>query len=344
MAIAAVGLSTSIWNNNIRSILLLLVYPLIIAAVVWAIAFCFSGWMPQSTPYGGSNAEVMMNYANATVFAYWPLILTVIVGWFVISYFFNTKMIRALSHSRPVTRQEEPELYNLLENLCIASGMKMPKLNIIETDARNAFASGVDDNSYAVTVTRGLMNSLQKDELEGVLAHELTHIANRDVRLMMVCVIFTGMIGFAAQMIWSSIRYNLLFSRRRSSGQRSDPRFLLLFATIAIILWVGYFATLFTRFALSRRREFMADAGAVEITKNPDAMMRALMRISGHANIPQTPADIDMMCIENAQPFLGMFATHPPIEKRIAMLSEMTGTPVPDIGPKQNPWQDAAKG
>jgi heat shock protein HtpX len=332
MAIAAVGLRTSIWNNNIRSILLLLFYPLIIGAMIWAIAFLLSGWLPQSTAYGTSNAEIMANYANATIYAYWPLILAVIVIWFIVSYFFNTKMIRALSHAHPVTRQQEPDLYNLLENLCIASGMKMPKLNIIETHARNAFASGVDDNSYTVTVTRGLMNSLQKDELEGVLAHELTHIINRDVRLMMVCIIFTGMIGFAAQMAWSSIRYNLIFRRRGGSGkQRSDPRILLVFATVAIILWIGYLATLFTRFALSRRREFMADAGAVEITKNPEAMMRALMRISGRANIPQTPADIDMMCIENAQPFFGMFATHPPIEKRIAMLSEMTGTPVPQI-------------
>lgn len=355
---AAAGLNTHIWNNNLRSIFLLLLYPFIIGAVVWACAFCFSGLMPHSKPYGSEiDSAFMTSFANGTVAAWWPTILTIVAIWFVIAYFFNTKMIRALSHARDVTRAEEPELYNLLENLCIAAGMKMPRLNIIETHARNAFASGVDDKSYTVTVTRGLMNALQKDELEGVLAHELTHIINRDVRLLMVCVIFTGMIGFAAQMMWSNIRYNMIFSRRRQNGRNGgDARLLLIFATIAIILWIGYFATLFTRFALSRSREYMADAGAVKLTKNPEAMMRALMRISGRANIPQAPADIDMMCIENAQPFLGLFATHPPIEKRISALAELTGTPVPELphipatpderlpAAHRNPWLSAGRG
>src|SRR5690606_5430915 len=112
------------------------------------------------------------------------------------------------------------------------------------------FASGIDDKSYAITVTRGLMNSLTKDELEAVLAHELTHIMNRDVRLMMVCIIFTGMIGFFAQLLWANIRYNLIFSGGR---RRSDGRVVLVMFVIAMILWIGYLATLFTRFALSRR-------------------------------------------------------------------------------------------
>jgi heat shock protein HtpX len=266
--------------------------------------------------------------ANAMLLQFWPIILTVVALWFVISFFFHTNMIRKLSHSHPVTRNDEPELYNLLENLCIAQGVPMPRLEIIETHARNAFASGIDRKSFTITVTRGLMNSLQKDELEGVLAHELAHILNRDVRLLMVTVIFTGMIGFAAQMAWSSIRYNLYMGGNRR-GKNGGGIFI--FIAIAAILWIGYFATLFMRFAISRNREYMADGGAVEMTKNPEAMMRALMRISGRANIPQAPADIDMMCIENAQPFLGLFATHPPIENRIKALSQLTNTPVPEI-------------
>jgi heat shock protein HtpX len=350
----AAGLQTSIWDNNLRSILLLAAYPFIIAGLVWAIGWILGAAQGGSVS-GSINYEFNTNYANAIIAEFWPAILGVISIWFIISYFFNTSMIRALSHAHPVTRKEEPELYNLLENLCIAEGMTMPALNIIETHARNAFASGIDTRSYTVTVTRGLLNSLSKDEVEGVLAHELTHIINRDVRLLMVTVIFTGMIGFAAQMAWSVIRNSFRF-RTRSNGKNGGSGILLLLA-VAAILWVGYMATLFMRFAISRRREFMADAGAVRMTKNPEAMMRALMRIAGRDNIPQAPADIDMMCIENAQPFMGLFATHPPIESRIKIIAEMTNTSVPALphaGPtppeqsfgdrrRKNPWISAQR-
>ncbi len=350
----AAGLQTAIWDNNIRSILLLAIYPFIIMGMVWACALVLGGAHQNFDMRGYDPMNVGIAYANNFIIMYWPAILAVIVIWFIISYFWNASMIRALSHAHAVTRKEEPELYNLLENLCIAQGMAMPKLNIIETHARNAFASGIDERSYAITVTRGLLNSLSKDEVEGVLAHELTHILNRDVRLLMVTVIFTGMVGFAAQMAWSGIRNNFIYSRRRRNGKGGG---ILVLLTIAAILWIGYLATLFMRFAISRRREFMADAGAVRMTKNPDAMMRALMRIAGADNIPQTPADIDMMCIENARPFMGLFATHPPIKSRIQTLSQMTNTPVPVLphtGPapssqsfgdrhRKNPWLSAQR-
>ncbi|MCC7305829.1 MAG: M48 family metallopeptidase [Alphaproteobacteria bacterium] len=338
------GLQTSIWNNNIRSIFLLALYPLIIMALIWAIAYTVAysqgGFeMVRTDDATGTTWTNVGNpeyVANNIILEYWPIILAVIIIWFIISWFWNGAMMNALSNAHPVTRKEEPELYNLLENLCIAEGMKMPRLNIIETDAMNAFASGVDERSYSVTVTRGLIKNLQKDELEAVLGHELTHILNRDVRLMMVCVIFTGMVGFAAQLVWRSIRHGRWMHAR---GGRNKGGGVVLILAIAVILWIGYFATLFTRFALSRRREYMADAGSIKLTKNPEAMMRALMRISGKSNIPETPADVDMMCIENAQPFMGLFATHPPIEARIKTIAEMTGSPVPETGPAPaNPW------
>lgn len=325
----AAGLQTHIWNNNIRSLLLLAAYPLILMAVVWAGAALF-GLAAQGD---GTQADFdsVNGLALSILYQYWPTILTVVVIWFLIAYFLQDRMIRALAHSHTVTRAEEPALYNLLENLTIAAGMPMPRLEIIETHARNAFASGIDRNSYCVTVTRGLMQSLQKDELEGVLAHELTHILNRDVRLMMVCVIFTGMLGFAAQMIWSYARY-ALYVPRRSDGKGGG--IMLVVFGLAAILWLGYLATALTRLAISRRREYMADAGAVQLTKNPDAMMRALMRISGMADIPKAPNDIAMMCFENTKAFMGLFATHPPIENRIAALAQTTGAAPPMIAPR----------
>lgn len=324
----AAGLQTHIWNNNARSLFLLALYPIILMAVVWAgAALFYTGSMPQ-----GMDGTVIVRSAGHLVFDYLPLILTVVTLWFMTAYFFQGKMIRALSHSHPVTREEEPALYNLLENLSITAGVPMPRLEIIETHARNAFASGIDKNSYTVTVTRGLMQSLQKDELEGVLAHELTHILNRDVRLMMVCIIFTGMFGFAAQMLWSYARYALYIPR--SSNNKGGGGAVMLLFGLVLILWIGYLATLLTRFAISRSREFMADGGAVRLTKNPEAMMRALQRIAGMADIPKAPNDIAMMCFENTKAFLGLFATHPPIEKRIAALAQLTGAPIPAIAPK----------
>lgn len=322
----AVGLKTHIWNNNIRSICLIGFYPFLMAGLLWAVSFVI-GYLLYYGTAGNTELTTQQStrFATDIIATFWPTILSVIAIWFIISYFFQTKMIRALSRSHPVTRTEEPELYNLLENLSITAGIKMPRLEIIETHARNAFASGIDDKSHTVTVTRGLIQSLEKDELEGVLAHELTHILNRDVRLLIISVIFTGMIGFAAQMIWSMIRYSA-FSRNRNNG-----RFIIILIAIAVVLWVGYLATMFTRFALSRSREYMADAGAVELTKNSEGMMRALLRISGKDAIPKVAGDIAMMCIENRQPFMGLFATHPPIEKRIQALSEFTDTPIPEI-------------
>lgn len=331
----AAGLQTHIWNNNLKSLWLLAAYPVILMAVVWAASAVVGGAMA-----GGQieTFDTANQFAWSVIYDYWPTILTVVVVWFMIAYVFQGKMIRALSHSHPVTREQEPDLYNLLENLSITAGVPMPRLEIIETHARNAFASGIDKNSYTVTVTRGLMQSLQKDELEGVLAHELVHILNRDVRLMMVCVIFTGMLGFMAQMLWSYARYALWVPR--SSDSKQGGAVMILFAVVAI-LWVGYLATVMTRFAISRRREYMADAGAVSLTKNPSAMMRALMRISGMADIPKAPNDIAMMCFENTKPFMGMFATHPPIQRRIEALAQTTATAIPDIQPKMRADSDS---
>ena len=343
-----VGLKTHIWNNNLKSVILLVLYPVIMMGIVWA---CFWALGMSLARHSGTNITrsysalgdpkgfpiekadpalqplASVDYANTMLYDYWPLVLTGVIIWFTIAWFFHTSMIRKLSKSHPVERSDEPELYNLLENLCISQGMKMPRLEIIESHARNAFASGINEKTFCVTVTRGLMNSLTRDELEAVLAHELTHIANRDVRLLIITVIFTGMFGFAAQLVWSSIRYNIFYARGRRDNQGG---IVIAIIIIALILWLGYMATLFMRFALSRRREFMADAGAIEMTKNPTAMMSALMRISGRDRIPETTDDIAMMCIENHVPFLGLFATHPPIENRIKAISQVTGTPIPD--------------
>lgn len=325
----AVGLKTSIWNNNIRSLILIALYPLTITFIAWAIAVLCGGLMAYEENFFGWNdfSQAGTALANSFIAEWWPALFAAVGIWFFIALFFHTRMIRMLSHAKPVTRSEEPELYNLLENLCVSRGLKTPRLEIIENDALNAFASGIDDDSYAITVTRGLLDTLQQDEIEAVLAHELTHIMNNDVRLLIISIIFTGMLGFISQLYWSAIRHSLY----RARGGKKDGRLFLLIFAIGAILWIGYLLTLLTRFGLSRKREYMADAGAIELTKNPDAMMRALLRISGNDHIDDAAGDIALMCIENTNRFIGLFATHPPIERRIRAISDMTGAAIPEI-------------
>ncbi len=348
MVATSVGLKTHIWNNNMRCMFLLAGYPLLLLGMFWLIVWAWGmsffreGMTNTYRAYGQGFDKVIergaaepamdfsrsLEFANQIAIDFAPMIIAAVAIWFTIAWFFHTKMIRSMAHSHPVTRKEEPELYNLLENLCISQGVPMPKLEIIETHARNAFASGISNATYSITVTRGIMNSLTKEELEGVLAHELTHILNRDVRLLIITIIFTGLFGFLAQIVWHNLRYTLFFGGGRRS--RNNGGMFVAMILIAVILSIGYFVSLLMRFALSRHREYMADAGAVEMTKNPQAMMHALMRIAGRDHIPNSSDDIAMMCIENHKSFLGMFATHPPIEKRVKAIAIFSNMSAPD--------------
>lgn len=339
MIAPTVGLKTHIWNNNLRCMLLLAGYPLLLLGMLWAIIFAWgaltvNGGTHAMSAAGQSDSALdfsrSINMANQLAIDFAPLLITAVAIWFLIAWFFHTRMIRKMAHSHPVSRKEEPELYNLLENLCISQGIPMPNLEIIESHARNAFASGITTKTYSITVTRGLMNSLTKEELEAVLAHELAHILNRDVRLLIVTIIFTGLFGFLAQIVWHNLRYTLFFGGRRRGSNNNNGGLFLMMILIAVVLSIGYLLSLLMRFALSRRREYMADAGAVEMTKDPDAMMHALMRIAGRDHIPNMSEDIAMMCIENHKSFLGLFGTHPPIEKRIKAIARVTNSAIPD--------------
>lgn len=324
MPLPAAGLRTHIWNNNLLSMALIGLYPFLIGGVVWACAVAVAFFL-QGNGSGGMMLDSRILRAGTDMAAgVWPFVFAAVAVWFAVSFLFNVRLVAMMAGSRPVTRKEEPELYNLLENLCISRGIPTPHLQVIETHARNAFASGLTRDTYTITVTRGLIQSLTRDEIEAVLGHELTHIINKDVLLLMVCVVFTGMLGFASQMAWRSLRY-----AGRSRGRKKGGGVVMILA-LAVILSIGYGLTLLTRFALSRRREYMADGGAVELTHKPEAMISALQRIAGRDRIPDVPADVSLMCIENSQPFFGLFATHPSIDSRIAVLARTSGIPVPD--------------
>ena len=314
----AYGLKTHIWNNNLRCIFLLCMFPVLLMALAFAGVLLFSGMTQEGTQAG-------LAYAVSAMPAVAPIALGGAGAWFGVAFLGHQAMISAATKREPVTRAQEPRAYRLLENLCISRGITPPRLMVMETDVMNAFASGINTKNYTVTLTRGLMNSLDDEELEAVIAHELSHIKNHDVRLLIIAVIFVGIFSFFGEgLVRGMLRSNLgrVSRHRRSGGDNAAPLILIAFAIMA----VSYGLAMLTRFALSRKREYMADAGAVELTKNPDAMISALQKISGRAEMKSVPAEVREMAIENPRTgFAGLFATHPPIEKRIEALKSFAG-------------------
>lgn len=322
--IAAAGLRTHIWNNNLKSIALLAGFPVLVLALVFAAALILAE-PSASTVKGGAGEGVMLAAFDWTLSAF-PFVMIGVAIWFVIAWLGHQAMIDAATGAGKVSRTDEPELYNLLENLTISRGMPMPSLRIIETDALNAYASGLSEKKAVITVTRGLMTTLNTDELEAVLAHELSHVIHRDVRLLVIAVIFVGIISFTVEIAARGLFHGSL--ARAGGGRRGrsgNAGVILLVA--ALIVAVAYGLAIVIRFALSRSREYMADAGAVELTKNPDAMISALEKISGRSEIKSAPEEVRQMFIENKSKasFAGLFATHPPIEKRIEALETYAG-------------------
>lgn len=316
----AFGLQTHIWNNNLKSVVLLAGFPVLLLLLLYGLSVGYVG-MTEPVDNVGEGMVLALDHMTRV----WPFALLGAALWFAIAWFSYQKIIEASVGARSLTRKEAPDLYNLLENLCVSRGLTMPALNIIETPALNAFASGLDEKSYKVTVTRGLIETLDKDELEAVLAHELTHIMNRDVRLLIIAVIFVGIFSFFGEMVFRGLFRSGVRTGGYSRGRKGDSRGggMLILIAIAIIV-ITYLLALVIRFSLSQKREYLADAGAVELTRNPDAMISALQKISGNSDV-DAPNDIQQMMVENRNPFAGVFATHPPIKKRIEALTEFAG-------------------
>jgi heat shock protein HtpX len=316
----AVGLKTYIWNNNLKSLLLLAGFPVLLIVMVYGLELLLmgAGLLPSSHSFNGNLA-----YAGQMLWAFAPLSILASLIWFVIAYFSYQTIIDITTGARPVERKDFPKLYNMLENLAISRGMRTPTLRIIDTDAMNAFASGLHEGQYSVTVTTGLMEALDDKELEAVLAHEMTHVINRDVRLMVIASVFAGIITLLAQVIFRSIWFVGSGGGGRSRGKGGGGGVFILIA-IAIAA-VGYVLAIVVQMAISRKREFIADAGAVELTKDPDAMISALQKISGRSEIHAPESIRAMFLDDHDEGVMGLFATHPPIEKRIEALVRYAG-------------------
>lgn len=346
---AAYGLYTHIASNKFRSMLLLaglfaLVYVLIYAGALVA----------EVVINGNQTVAYYLNRAFHDLMVAFPFATLAAIAWIVIAYFFHQSMIDAVTGGHVVTRQEEPRLYNLLENLCISRGITMPKLKIMESPALNAFATGLNPRQYAVTVTTGLLKALNDQEIEAVLGHELTHIKNGDVQLMVVAVIIAGVVGFFGELFfrvftnlswssggsWSSGSSSSSRSSSSSSDSKSSGGGAIVVIIIAIVLIVvAWLVSQVVKLALSRSREYLADAGSVELTKNPDAMISALRKIEGRGELPGATSAVMELCLDNPREgFSDLFATHPSVQSRVDALVKFAGGR--DPGPLPPPADD----
>ncbi len=320
-----IGIQTQQRRNNIRSLAMLFLFPCVLLLLTWVFFYILNTYLAgQKYPTDSSSLEeATYMFLQAA-----PWVGGVTAVWFLVAYFANTAIINASTGAQPLERRENKRVYNLVENLCIASGMDIPKINIIEDSSLNAFASGLNKKDFTVTLSRGIIDKLNDEELEAVIAHELTHIRNNDVKVLVISIVFVGIFSFLSQILIRS-----LFSggiRVKSSNEKGGGGGAIAVVLLLLVLAaIGYGITLLMRFSISRQREYMADAGSAEMTKNPLALASALRKVSQDSRIEAVSQhDVAQLFIDNplekaSSSFSSLFATHPPIEKRIEILEQM---------------------
>jgi heat shock protein HtpX len=340
---AAYGLYTHIAANKTRSMLLLGGLFLLVYVIVYAGALII-----EVLNNGGAPLDYYLRAGLFDVIRTLPYSTSAAIAWIVIAYFFHQSIIDAVTGGTDVTRQEQPRLYNLLENLCISRGIPMPKLKLVQSEALNAFATGLNQRQYAVSVTTGLLDALNDQEIEAVLGHELTHIRNGDVQMMVIAVIIAGVVGFFAELLfrgfsnfgygwgggyggggssWSGSSSRSSSDSgggdRKSSGGGAAVLVIIIAVVLIVLAWA---LSQLVRLALSRSREYLADAGSVELTKNPDAMISALRKIEGRGELPGATSAVMELCLDNPREgFSDLFATHPSVESRVQALVKYAG-------------------
>ncbi len=300
-------MSTSIYSqisgNKRRTWLIMLLFTVFITTV----AYVFG----KASGYGLSYAAVALVFSG--VFS-------------LISYYFSDSMVLAVSGAQAISKSDDPELYHVVENLAIAAGIPTPKVYIIPDASPNAFATGRDPKHSAVAITSGLRSKLERTELEGVIAHELSHIEDYDTRLMAVVTILVGLVSLLADWFMRSLWWGR--AGNRDENNKMEGIFLVLGIILAILS--PAIATLI-QLAISRRREYLADAQGAYLTRYPESLARALEKIAADKTIPKF-ANNATAHLFIVNPFKGknlgamfsnLFDTHPPIEERIRLLREM---------------------
>jgi heat shock protein HtpX len=242
------------------------------------------------------------------------------------SYWFSDKIVLSITKAKEIKHDENPELYHIVENLCITAGLPVPKIYIIEEQQPNAFATGRDAKHAVIAVTRGLLDKLEKIELEGVIAHELSHIGNKDILLSTIVVILAGLIANVSNIF---IRMSFFGGNRDNNSRGSGGALFAILGLVAIIL--APIAAKMIQLAVSRKREFLADSSGALLTRYPEGLAKALEKIASDPN-PLKVAGNSTAHLFISSPFRGkekaswftkLFSTHPPAEERIKILRGM---------------------
>lgn len=329
-----VGMQTQIAKNNTYSVMLLLAFPCIILVMVWifmALLNYFGGGYYDSAGYFVQGVNI--DTVNSQFMHVIPWVAGGVGVWFGIAYFANASMVKNAVGARTLERRENPRIYNIVENLCMTCGMDMPKINVVDDPQLNAFASGINKDSYTVTLTTGIIDLLDDEELAGVIGHELTHIRNKDTRLLITSIVFVGIISTAMNLVLRFLENQMYYGRvRRSDNNEGNGVSLIVALLIGVVCCaIAYVFTLLTRFAISRKREYMADAGGAELSGNPRALASALRKISRDPGLDNVNReDVAQLFImhpdEMKMGVMGfmnsLFSTHPDPAKRIAILEQ----------------------
>ena len=288
-------------SNTRKTWLYLTFFFVLIIVVGWAISFSL-----------GSSAILWL-----------AVIFSILMSF--ISYWYSDKIVLAITKAKPVEKKDNPELYRIVENLCITAGLPLPKIYVLEEAQLNAFATGRNPKNAVVAVTKGLLDKLNRTELEGVLAHELSHIGNKDMLLATIIVVLVGIV-----VIMTDFFFRLSFYGRGRSDREGRGGQIMILVAVALAILAPFLATL-TKLAISRKREFLADATGSLLTRYPEGLARALEKISQDQK-PLKVANNATAHLYISNPFLGkektswlhkLFMTHPPLEERISALREM---------------------
>ncbi|HRR45734.1 MAG TPA: M48 family metallopeptidase [Candidatus Paceibacterota bacterium] len=259
------------------------------------------------------------NLLNAPGILYFSIIFSILTS--ISSYWFSDKVVLTMSHAHPLKKEDNPEIYRLVENLCITAGLPLPKIYVLEEDQPNAFATGRDENHAVIALTRGLLEKLERVEIEGVIAHELSHIKNKDILLQTIVVVLVGIVAFLSD-AFLRIGFN------RKTDEDNNSSFLLALLGIIAVLFAPLAANLL-KLAISRQREFLADASGALLTRYPEGLASALEKIASDESelSTATPATAHLFIAspfrENVNWLTKLFMTHPSVEERVRALTSM---------------------
>ena len=275
-----------------------------------------------------AGLSIVIGLVLGLPYPYAPLLIIPFLLFALFSYYSAAGIALGISGARQVTKEQEPELYRKVENLCIGAGLPMPKVYVIEDGSPNAFATGRDPQHAAIAVTRGLLQKLEPSELEGVIAHELSHIGNEDTRIMTIVVVLVGLAALMADLM-----FRLTFfgagSRRSNRGKGGGAAVAIIYGLALLGAILAPLAAQAIRFAISRQREYLADASGALLTRNPEGLARALAKISADpdplevANKATAHLYINNPLHEHQSFLNNLFSTHPPIQDRIRLLRAM---------------------